>query len=78
MFPLLKLLSCMALHMLSVSVIGCINEALENCTSKALLSASKNENMQVPLEILYPFASIHCSAGINHEPDGLSNGDIQS
>ena len=31
----------MAVHAISVYVIGCKNEALKNCTSKALLSASK-------------------------------------
>ena len=66
--------------MLSVSVIRCQNEALKkkNCTSKALLilSASKSDNMQVTSNTII-ISPIGCSVRVNHEPDGLLNGNIQ-
>ena len=61
-------------YMLSVSLIRCANEALKKCTSRAKASASKSENRQVT-DLLYSFSP---SARINHKPDGLLNGDIQS
>ena len=64
--------------MLSVSVIGCKNEALKNLPFKSInISASKSENMQVTWNTIL-ISPIDCSVRINHAPDGLLNGDIQS
>ena len=44
---------------------------------KKAISASKNENIQVtgnPILV----SPLDCRVRINHEPDGLLNGDIQS
>ena len=70
----------MALHdMLSVSAIGCENEALkEKKTSKALLSASIMKYVSDQKYHIYPPPPIDCRVRINHEPDGLLDGDIQS
>ena len=60
-----------------LSMIRGKNEALKNRTSKALLSASKSENMQVTGNTILIFL-IDCSVITNRPPDGLLNGDIQS
>ena len=54
----------MALHAVPVSVIGCKNEALKKkkITLKAVLSASKNENIQVTRNTIL-ISPLDCSHG---------------
>ena len=65
-------------YMLSVSVIGCKNEALKKTNFKSIIKCFKKVKMCKWPEIPYSYSPIDCSVRINHEPDGLLNGDIQS
>ena len=49
--------------------VGCKNEALKNCNSKVKICNWPEIPYSIPID---------CGVRINHEPDGLLNGDIQS
>ena len=72
---IIKNLSCMAHHVISVFD-KVLKWSPENCTSKALLSASKMWKKRSDWMYQYSFSTIDCCVRINHQSDSLWNCDI--
>ena len=70
----------MALHTISVCDIGCRKEALKNLHFKSIIKCLKEVDIYKWLELSYSVFPVDCCSvfRINHKPNDLLNGDIQS